>query len=366
MQPTYKYGLFFLLCVFSITTPYAQVQINFQPSVHGRSIDGLTFFQVNNLTNTEFSASLRISIQEEKSGKVAELTARTIVIQKGLNSFTRFPQGSIRTVFGRSSLASILQQTGKLAEGDYEYCFEITPTDDKPGLQDQYEQCFQLALQPRSPLLLADPVDEEKICNQRPPFLWQPPMPADLSARYRIIVAELKVRQSPAEALSFNLPVINISEVREPRLNYPAHLQSLDTGKTYVWQVYYSVNNILLTKSEIWTFRIDCEEPKAKVADDSYRELKESGEGDYYIADEHLKFAVNNYYNEGNLQYSIGNLSDPSKTISKLPKFKLLTGLNKYQLNLSEYRDFKPGEHYLLTVFMPNGQRMYLRFTYQE
>lgn len=366
MQPTYKYGLFLLLCVFGISAAQAQVQINFQPSLHGRSLDGITIFQVNNLTSTEFTASLRISIQEEKSGKVAEIVARTVVVQRGLNSFNRFPQGNIRTVFGHSSQASILQQTGKLPEGDYEYCFELTPVDDKPGLLDMYEQCFQLALQPRSPLLLADPVDEEKICNQRPSFLWQPPMPADLNARYRIIVAEVKARQTPVEALSFNLPLINISEVREPRLNFPQHIQSLDTGKTYVWQVYYSINNMLLTKSEIWTFRIDCEEKKVKIADDSYRELKESGEGDYYIAEEHLKFAVTNFYNEGNLQYSITNLSEPSKTISKLPKFKLLTGLNKYQLNLSEYRDFKPGEHYLLTVFMPNGQRMYLRFTYQE
>lgn len=366
MQLTHKYGLFLLLCVFSLTRTAAQVQINFQPSIHGRSLEGLTFFQVNNLTNISFSASLRITIQEEKSGKVAELTARNVVVQKGLNSYTRFPQGTVSAVFGRSSLASILQQTGKLAEGDYEYCFELTPTEVKPGLLEMYEQCFQVALQPRLPLLLVDPVDEEKICNQRPSFLWQPPMPADLNARYRILVAEVKARQTPVEALSFNLPLINISDLREPRLNFPAHLPSLDTGKTYVWQVYYSVNNMLLIKSEIWTFRIDCEEPQAKVADDSYRELKESGEGDYYIADAYLKFAVTNFYNEGNLQYSIADLGEPTKTISKLPKFKLLAGLNKYQLNLSEYRDFKPGGHYLLTVFMPNGQRMYLRFTYQE
>lgn len=351
-----------LICLQGI----AQVQINFQPSIHGNSLDGVTFFQINNLANSDFNAAIRIIISEEKAGEVAEVNLSSIYIKRGITSFNRSLMNNMKIKFSSNPMGAILQQTGKLPEGEYEYCYELSPIEEKAGIKDYYENCFHYSLQPLSPLLLIDPIDEEKICNQKPAFTWQAPMPVNFNARYRIIVVERKDRQTAAEALSFNQPVINVTDLREPRMNFPMNIKELEKGKTYVWQIYYSINNMLLTRSEIWTFKIECDEEIMGSGDDSYREVSSQVNGDYYVATGKLKFAVNNSYNDGDLVYKIINLTKTDKPVKNLPQLKLTTGLNKYELDLSEYRDFKDGEPYQLEVELPNGQKLYLRFTYNE
>lgn len=345
---------------------FAQVQINFQPAIHGNSLDGISFFQINNLTNKDFNATIRIIISEDKAGQIAEINSSSIYIKRGITSFNRSVLGTMRTKFSTNSIAAMLRQTGKLPEGEYEYCYELSPLEEKPGIQDYYENCFHYNLQPLSPLLLIDPMDEEKICNQKPAFVWQAPMPINLAAKYRIIVVERKEKQTAAEALSFNQPVINVSGLTQSRINYPMNIKELEKGKSYVWQIYYSINNLLLTRSEIWAFKIECDEETPGREDNSYREVNHQINGDFFIATGKLKFAINNAYNDGVLEYNIVNLNKIEKSIKNLPQLKLITGLNKYELNLSEYLDFKEGEHYQLEIQLPNGQKSYLRFTYKE
>lgn len=344
----------------------SQVQINFMPSVHGQSLSGVTFFQINNLTNTDFNASLKIIISEEKAGTVAEINSPSMLIKRGLSSFNQSMIAIGNIKFFQNQVASILKQTTRLPEGEYEYCYELSPIEEKAGVQDFYENCFHYNLQPLSPLLLVEPMDREKICNQKPGFIWQPPMPADLNARYRILLVEKKEKQTAREALSYNQPIINISDLRVPRINYPLSSKELEKGKTYAWQIYYSVNNMLLSRSEVWTFKIDCEEDSVTEADDSYRELKSGISGDYYVANRILKFAINNAYSDGDLEYKIYNQSEQNKQVKNLPRLKLVTGLNKYDLKIYEYTAFKDGDNYLLEIQMPGGQKLNLRFTYKE
>ena len=353
---------FNLICMQGFT----QVQISFQPAIHGNSLDGLTYFQINNLANNDFNASIRIIISEEKAGKIAEISSPSVYIKRGITSFNRSAIGILKTKFSSNPVAAILRQTGKLPEGEYEYCYELSPVEEKSGIQDYYENCFDHNLLPLSPLLLIDPMDEEKICNQKPSFTWQSPMPVNFNARYRIIVVERKENQTAAEALSFNLPLINVSGLSEPRMNFPMNIKELEKGKTYVWQIYYSVNNMLLTRSEMWTFKIECDEEIQGNTDDSYREVKTQFSGDFYVATTKLRFAVDNPYSDGDLVFKIIDLNEMNKPIKNLPQLKIATGLNKYELDLSGYRDFKDKEHYQLEVQLPNGQKLYLRFTYRE
>ena len=204
------------------------------------------------------------------------------------------------------------------------------------------------------------------LCNTRPSLTWQPPLPLEFKAQYQIIVAEVKDKQAPIEALSFNQPVINVTGRRDTRLNYPAQAKELEKGKTYAWQVYYSINRRLVQKSEIWTFTIDCEEDKESIPDESYRELKPGVEGDYYVAKRKLRFAINNPYNDGELKYSVTAFEAPDKTIKQLPVLKVVTGFNKFSINLDEMRAFKNGAQYLLTVELANGQKLILRFIYED
>jgi len=345
----------------------AQVQTMFQPSVNGRSLDGIMNFQVRNETQSELAGMMRIVIREDAGGMVADISIRNFSVRRGMNLYTRAMLKQAQLNFGAGELANIFRQTGKLPEGEYEYCYEISITESKPVVaQDYYENCFHFSLRPMTPLLLVDPADEEKTCNQKPSFTWQPPLPLDFKARYQVIVAEVEEKQAPIEALSFNQPVINVSGLAQARLTYPAHVKELEKGKTYAWQVYYSVDRRLVLKSEIWTFKVECDEDKSSVPDESYRELKTGVEGDYYVAKQKLRFAVNNPYNDGALNYYITALDNPTKPVTQLPDLKLVTGFNKYTLDLDKYRAFRNGEHYQLTVELANGQKLILRFTYED
>ena len=345
----------------------AQIQTIFIPSVNGRSMDGIMNFQVRNETQSEITGMVRIVIREDAGGNIVEINVRNVAIRRGINLYSRGLLKQAQFNFSSNELATIFRQTGKLPEGDYEYCYEITVTDSKPAVpQDYYENCFHYSNKPLTPLLLVDPAEGEKICNQKPTLTWQPPLPLDFRARFQVIVAEVKDKQAPIEALSFNQPVINVSGLAEARLTHPAHVKELQKGKTYAWQVYYSVDRRLVLKSEIWTFKVDCEEDQSANPDESYRELKPNVEGDYYLAKRKLRFAVNNPYNDGELKYSIAPLENPGKQITQLPKLKIGTGFNKYSINLDEYRAFRNGEQYQLSVELANGQKLILRFIYED
>jgi hypothetical protein len=147
---------------------------------------------------------------------------------------------------------------------------------------------------------------------------------------------------------------------------YPTGAPDLKEGRKYVWQVTVYSGKTILKKSEIWTFTVQCEEPQKNYSGNSYRELKETDDGNFYVANKVLSFSFNNPYSNSTLTYEIRNLSDPDSRIKKLPKLKMNAGINKYDIDLSEYRSFKNDQEYLLIVTLPNNRQLRLRFIYKE
>jgi hypothetical protein len=150
------------------------------------------------------------------------------------------------------------------------------------------------------------------------------------------------------------------------RLSFPFNAPDLKEGKKYAWQVIVYTGSIILKRSEIWTYSVKCGEGKQQVSTDSYRMMKETNDGNFYAADKILRFSFNNPYNAGDLNFSITSLANPEAVIKNLPKLKMQTGLNKYDVDLSENNAFKTGEEYLLTVRLINGKELKLRFTYRN
>lgn len=365
-----KYVYHFLLMAFLLPgiTSFGQVNIVFQPALHGRNLEGVFNFQTISSSGTDLTARLKVTLREDRYGKVFEATVPLIKITKGQQQFSRAFMENTVFKYASNELASITQITGRIPEGEYEYCYELTLIGSKPsGIPDYYENCFTHSLFPLTPLLLLDPDDKEKICNTKPTLVWQSPMPFDPNASYRVLLAELKKGQLPVEALSYNMPIINVPDVKGTRLIYPSHLPELQKGLKYAWQVHYTIDGRLVQKSDIWTFSIECEEKKDSVEnEESYRVLKPFFNGDYYIAKQHLKFAINNDYGEGLLSYVVYALNDPENKVKGLPSLRLQNGLNKYAVDLKEHGGFKSGEHYQLEVVLSDRRKYYLRFTYKD
>ncbi|HEV7782325.1 MAG TPA: DUF928 domain-containing protein [Chitinophagaceae bacterium] len=344
----------------------AQVAITFNAPVYGQSLEGLAFVQIFNSSAEDVKASVIIRVNENTAGNVLVATLSSVPLRRGNNMLDRATFSRGRFSFGNSYYGLTLSQTGRFPEGEYEYCFEIEITDSKsPWVSPFFENCFIQQLQPMTPLLLINPADGDESCNTRPVFLWQLPSPLPAEARCRLVLTELKDKQDIAEAVNYNIPVLNQGNIIGNQLMFPGSAPSLKEGKNYAWQVIVYTGKAILKRSEIWTYSVKCDEEIKPFSTDSYRELKEE-DGNFYIASKFLRFSFHNPYNAGLLSYSIASLAGGGTPIKDLPELKILPGLNKFDVDLSENKSFKNGQEYMLEVRLANNRNLRLRFVYKN
>lgn len=366
--PRFKRSVSLILLFCGMYLPSgAQIIINFNPILNGQTIQGLQQIKIINSTPERVGGSLKINVQDEAGNNVISILTPDFVLHPGVNILHPgiFSNGKIS--FGNSRAVRVLSETGRFPEGNFQYCFEFDADPIKlDGPVTPYENCYSFDIQPYTPLLLINPLNKAVICNPRPAFTWQPPFPVSRNLRYRIIAATVNPGQQAADAINNNLPVINQAGVTSNLLLYPDNLQSLVQGNTYAWQVTAYINNTIVQKSEIWTFTYDCEKAKPDSVFDSYTEVKNEGSGNYYLANRILKFAVNNPYKAGILDYSIVDLADPFTLISNLPEIPIQNGLNKINLTLDNNKAFINGHTYLMRMNNISNQQVTLRFMYEQ
>jgi hypothetical protein len=363
-----KYLLCLFTCVVVCLCSQAQIIISFQPALNGQTLNGLSFVQIVNSYAEESKGSFKVTVKDGAGTEVVSILVPQIAVHPGVNTLNRGVFSSSNIRFGGSPAASILHQSGRFPEGEYEYCFELDVAQAKPTQPPVvYENCFTQALQPTTPLLLTDPYDGAEICNLRPGFSWQPPMPLQGDMRYQIVVAPVNGKQQPTEALANNKPVINIANLRQFNIIYPAGAADLVKEQTYAWQVTALSGRTVVTQSEIWTFKVHCDDSIPAAESGTYRELKPDGDKNYYIASGGIiRFSFNNYYSAGKLEYEIVDLANPDNVIKKLPRLNMQTGHNKIDLKPSGSAALKSGNQYLLKVKNAGSQELTMRFIYQE
>lgn len=344
----------------------AQVSVQFSPMMGGQSLQNLALTQITLSSSSSARISLTVKVTEISGVPVVTIKTLPFYVSKGTNSINRnsFVNGLFS--FGANYYGNMVKQSGKFPEGEYESCFTEEIESKDPGILPTYEQCFNYQLQPLTPFLLTFPIDGDFICNKRPSFAWQPPLPLPLDARFRLILTEIKGKQLPIESISNNQPVINQMSLSANTLMYPVNIPDLKEGISYAWQVTIYSNLSIIKKSEIWTFTVKCQEDKKIPPADSYRELKEVDNGDYYIANRYLRFSFYNPYSAGILSYSIECLSDVKNVVKGLPKLQALNGINKYDIDLTDNNSLKAGNEYLLKVYFPNNRQLRLRFIYKN
>jgi hypothetical protein len=366
----YKFIFIFFLLV-ALLAPglkaQAQLTANFNVAIHGQTVDGLMLAQIVSNYPQVVHARVNIRVREQSRGELLQVQSGYISFNPGINTLSRerFASSSFR--FAQNSAGMQLSQTNRFPEGEYEFCFEMLVGDEKRQTVDEtFENCFESVVQPATSLLLINPADGDELCDKRPNLTWQPPMPVRAGTRYRLILCELKEKQTDVEAINYNIPVINVDAIIGNTLFYPAKLPDLQKDKQYVWQVSAYEGKTITTRSEIWKFAVKCEEKKLPLPADSYRELKEQQTEGHYVAEGVLRFSFYNSYNAGKLSYIIENINKPGAKIKDLPELQLGSGFNKYDLDLSENRFFKDGGEYLLKVTLPDGKLLSLKFIYKE
>jgi hypothetical protein len=345
----------------------SQITVNFNAALHGQTLDGLSFAQIISSYSQNKFAKIKITIRENQGGIAATMMIPYLLITPGSNMINRVEFSRSGFQFAQSAAGQQIRQTGRMPEGEYEFCFEVTTGNPKTqAIEEMFENCFSSMIQPPTPLILINPAPEDESCNTRPNFTWQPPMPFNSKTRYRIIVCEKEEKQSDLEAINYNIPVINVAAIPAATLFFPPKIPDLKKEKNYVWQVTAYQDKTIITKSEIWEFSVKCKEEEKKDDGDSYRELKEEPDGSLYYAYNKLRFSFFNPNKEGPLEYNIQNLSDTKDMIKKLPELKMISGFNQFELDLGEVKGFKADKNYLLKVRLNGNRILQLRFVYKE
>lgn len=199
---------------------------------------------------------------------VCTLKSGTILLTPGAQSFTSASISTAQLNYQSQAIADIENITGTFPSGNYKICYNaycVTANCDGLGsnaLYNEYPECFEMLVEPPTPLLLAFPEDKAELEWKRPTFNWIPPMPLAGVAgfNYEYLMVERDKNQTCADAIVRNRPLYKQAAIDQPTLPYPAELNDLDTGKVYCWKVNGLVEDIPVAQSEVWEFRLKKEE----------------------------------------------------------------------------------------------------------
>jgi hypothetical protein len=355
-----------LFCTCLFAGAHAQIVVQFVPELQGRTTDGLLMARISNGFPESKVVVMDINVTEKRSGKVVTISTAPFALLPGVNGIDRNAVSGASIRFAENNMARLLRQSGVFPEGEYEYCFQLYKYDKNNRGEFLGESCFDYLVEPLTPLFLIEPYNKEKTCDKRPTFTWQPSLPVIAGSQYRLTLSELKSNQVASEALVYNLPLINQSNILSPMLIFPPSAKELEEGKSYAWQVTVYKEGLIINRSEIWEFTIKCNDTPKVEPEDGYRDIEDLAKGNYYIANGKVKFAVYNAYGETDLKYSMLCLNKPDQSFKHLPKVKLKKGNNNIIIDLSDNDSFIDGNHYILTVRLPNNLEKQLRFTYNS
>jgi hypothetical protein len=293
-----------------------------------------------------------------------KLWVRNLSLQPGVNAVSTAMASRTQVSFSKSTLSRIIRQSNILPEAEYDYCFVVEEAD-KPVSNVLGQECFNYRVEALSPLSLVEPFNTQTLCEKRPMLVWQPVLPAIEGMFYQLTLCEVKPGQSATEALFYNVPLINQKNISSSILPYPSIARDLDTGRKYVWQVTAYKNDMILSRSEIWTFQQKCDQPAPPSPAAGFRNIEDLVKGNYYIAEGRVLFAIDNPYTEMKLEYTIECLTDPELKMRKLPSVQLGRGSNNVIIELDN-PSFKDGYSYVMKVKTPGGQERKLRFVYKS
>ena len=341
----------------------AQVNFIFNANAFGKDMRGLSSVQVINSTRESYTGSMEMEVKSLDRGvTIVKILIPAVSILPGNNLIPYSKFGTAAIYYGNTTEGNYVKQTGLMPEGELEYCFKLTVRS-KDNPDEVFDNCFIGTNIIGTPLELILPDNGDYFCEKRPRFTWQPPMPLSPGTSFTIKLSLKEAGQSPAEAVLVNPPIFFQTNIKGYIFPYPAVCPDLKEGNTYVWQV-TAVSKGNLSLSEVWEFTIQCEKPETVYR--SYRELKAEDDGGFLSTGPALRFALFNPYIQGALKYSISDLANPDKKFKGLPVLELQKGTNNILLDLKKIPGMEDGNEYLLTVVLPDGRKVSLRFKYSE
>jgi hypothetical protein len=350
-----------MLLAFVFAVPLVSAgQVLIEPLGAGfRSYEEITRFNINNGLTEPVSVSIRIDLTEKTNGNVLTITVHDATLRPGINSFREFSSIAKLSFYSTSS-SNHLKTNDRLADGDYRVCYTIIS---KKGQFADASYCLNFTIGNSTPLILVAPFNGQDICEERPTFQWQNPMPLPADAKTRMVLVALQEGQNETEAIYRNVPVLNVMDVNGSNLPLPSFVEQLKENSTYAWQVIIYNASGILAKSEIWTFKKSCRNAITQPPTLAFGQLKSFSDGNYYIAKDFINFSFNNSYSTEKLDYTIVD-AETNTPIRYYPEVSIRTGMNYISIDVDDCRGLKKGKYYVLIAKNVHSSALQMRFRY--
>lgn len=325
-----------------------------------------------------------IAIVSAKGKPVCTIKSGAFQLVPGAQSYSATTVNTSLLTYHSQAIADIESITGSFPSGTYTVCYNaycVTGDCDGQGsdaLYNEYPECFELLVEPPTPILLAIPEDKAELEWKRPTFNWIPPMPiATVNGfNYRYILVERSKNQSCPDAVIRNRPMYYQIGIDQPTLPYPAEMNDLDTGKVYCWKVDGLVESVPVAQSEVWEFRLKPEEIEKKDTFKFAKFTTRLDAGNIQVrSNSVLYFVCTGSYNgeflriqmsgDDNYSYLIENnqigvekveIARPNEYTNVLQHF----GINKYSMDLSKIPGLATG-YFTLEVLGENHVPYFLK-----
>lgn len=198
------------------------------------------------------NATISVRVEESDRGVVYQATTARITIPAGSNTIQLTTLGPILDRRVDSRLNSTLQATGRFPDGAYVVCAEVTDDD---GIS-RGVGCTNVNVVSAQPPILLGPYDGTDVTEDIVVWSWF--MQTNVSDGQGIVcelrVVEIMQGQSPEEAFRSNPPVIQRKGLITPTWQTNFGTRTLLPGKRYGWRIIATVDDRVVSESELWQF----------------------------------------------------------------------------------------------------------------
>jgi hypothetical protein len=250
----------------------AQFSIYAFPPPPAFSIDDLWNLNIMLNGTSQFEEYfITLELFENKLGKVAETRTRQFILKSNLmtinkSNYESYIDKESTNYLNTEFYNSCSQAGGRIPPGTYmaHYTFWGVIVDPILGkvIENLLTYDLDIAEYDVYPPSLIQVYDRDTISDLMPVFSWTPPFPSPAGQiiQYRIRFTEQMKGQIAEEAMLSNPAVLELEQNQSTVLHYPAYAFYLADGSTYAWQVSAYAGEVLLGRSEVWSFSIQTPE----------------------------------------------------------------------------------------------------------
>jgi hypothetical protein len=364
--------LFVFALILTANFAIAQVIINLQLPLTGLNVKSqLWNMSLTNTSSGSLSVKINMVMTDIATGQqVLSGTTNLFSLQKGTKIIQYNDVVPVNYTVLNNNYGIDASPNGFLPIGNFNVCFEVI----KKAVEDVEtltEDCASVEIEPASPPYLNVPNDEAEIEDNRPLFTWLPPAPLNLfnNLSYSLKLVEILKYQSSATAIQQNFPLLGLQQISGLSVQFPFSAAPLDTGKIYAWQITANNNNLLVAKTDVWTFKIKPASDKAvKNKETPYFKLKTEISSGYFVCESILKFEYTNEINDSLVSVKVYDITKQNKNPITLanPVLKLKNGQNLIDIDLSENRGIVAGHLYTIVLINSKGENWAGKFEFKK